>query len=313
MSRPENADAPLRQQRGVDDIADQGGELHVQDSMRPRPFMHRFRSGVLQADAPSSLKLVLLVLAEYADAEGGSCYPSATAVARLAGLNERTVRRLLDQPCAWLQRIGQAGSGHHWRTYGYRLLIPEAADTTPARWTNRLRDGADTTPAAIPEAADTVPATPAATCGHSVQDVRTLSAEGAGVVSDEIGFKIGKSRLAKSARTKQVQMTLTLPTWLPADAWATWKQHRKAVGRKFTEHAEELALRRLTTLRTEGHDPVKLIELAIESGWSSFNPRESTKASGNGAGQIQRDTRTEDEIGAANRAQLARFGIAAPA
>lgn len=114
----------------------------------------------------------------------------------------------------------------------------------------------------------------------------------------------------KSGHAKD-RAVVEIPTWLPADAWQTWKDHRKAVGRKFTPHAQQLAIRRLENLRSEGHDPRKLIELAIESGWSSFNPRPQTQVRNGAAGRIERDTRNEAEIEAANLEQLSRFGMEA--
>ena len=110
----------------------------------------------------------------------------------------------------------------------------------------------------------------------------------------------------QSTRAKR-QPEVDVPAWLPADAWQAWKDHRKQVGRKFTEQAQKLAIRKLDNLKAEGHDPRKLIELAIESGWSSFNPRSNTKAMQ--AGRIERDDRDEAEIDAENRRQLARFGM----
>jgi hypothetical protein len=146
-----------------------------------RPFPHQFRSAVLRAQLPPTRKLLLLVLLEFADERGGSCFPAMTTIAQLAGINEKTARRELAKPCGFFERTDKAGSGQSWRRYGYQLLIPEGADTMPARWP---KEGADTTPAASPER-----------CGHSGKKVRTLKPEGAGTVSDEIGLDIGKSRL----------------------------------------------------------------------------------------------------------------------
>jgi hypothetical protein len=113
--------------------------------------------------------------------------------------------------------------------------------------------------------------------------------------------------------TREKPSTVILPDWIPADAWRGWKDHRKQVGRKFTEQAQRLAIRRLDALRAEGHDPRKLIDLAIESGWSSFNPRrDRTLANPRGSGTvgtIERDARTDEEIERANAEQLARFGL----
>lgn len=84
-------------------------------------------------------------------------------------------------------------------------------------------------------------------------------------------------------------------------------------GKKFSTKAQSLALRKLETLRAEGHDPAKLIDLAIESDWVSFYPRDSTKAAGKVIGAVERDPRTDAEIEAANEAELARFGFGAVA
>ena len=116
----------------------------------------------------------------------------------------------------------------------------------------------------------------------------------------------------KSARAKSIPEPVDVPSWLPADAWRSWLDHRKAVGRKFTPHAQDLAIGRLDKLRREGHDPRKLIDLAIVSGWSSFNPRTETLADHNYVGHIERDARCEAEIDAENWRQLERHGLGVP-
>ena len=160
-----------------------------------RPYIHRYRSGVLRAALPPTLKLVLLTLAEFAGEDGGDCFPSMAKVADLAGVNEKTVRRLLQTPTPWLTRVERAGKERGWRAYGYRLLVPEGADTTPARWRGKQTDGADTMPAPSPERADTTPAPETVRCGHSSNEVRTLTPGGAGMVSADVGNEVGKSRL----------------------------------------------------------------------------------------------------------------------
>lgn len=60
-----------------------------------------------------------------------------------------------------------------------------------------------------------------------------------------------------------------LPDWLPPEAWREWLQHR---GAKATTPARKRQLEKLASLRAEGHDPAKLIALAIESGWATFWP-----------------------------------------
>lgn len=109
----------------------------------------------------------------------------------------------------------------------------------------------------------------------------------------------------KRARAKKTA-EIVLPEWLPADAWKSWKDHR---GKKFSEKAQKLAISKLEKLRSEGHDPARLIDLAIESSWVSFYPRDTTKADQRAAnGAVTRDTRSEAELVAANEAALARLG-----
>lgn len=114
------------------------------------------------------------------------------------------------------------------------------------------------------------------------------------------------TRASKSVRTRK-KPEQPIPSWLPIEAWRTWQKYR---GKKFNRRAQELAIGKLETLRSEGHDPAKLIDLAIESGWSSFYAREQTKAHQRPtAGTIERDPRSEEEIDQANREQLERFGM----
>ena len=67
-----------------------------------------------------------------------------------------------------------------------------------------------------------------------------------------------------------------LPDWLPIEAWRDWCQYRQKVSKsKFTAKAKELSLRTLISLHEKGHDPLTVINLAIERGWTGlFEPRD---------------------------------------
>ena len=274
-----------------------GGETSDDDSaaegMRKRPFIAKWRSAVLNSQEPASVKLTLLALAEFANALGRKCYPGTDALARLASQNEKTCRRSLDTAAdRWFTRTPVKFKGRDWRGYSYALQLPQAANTVPA--TGR-------------EVADTTPAPQTTSCGHSDAELRTFQLRAAGTVSDELDKATSKSNQKERARAKKT--IVTLPTWLPADAWQDWKDYR---GNSFSSRAQALAISKLTSLRGEGHDPRKLIDLAIESGWSSVYPRDQTLANGKTVGTIDRDQRTEDEIARANEEQLARFGLGSP-
>jgi hypothetical protein len=123
-----------------------------------------------------------------------------------------------------------------------------------------------------------------------------------------------------NAREKQVSKSPVviesdhLPDWMPRELWQEWKQHR---GRKLTLIAEKNAFRKLDALRTQGHCPAKVIRRSLENGWAGlFADERGTETRADRAtpaikavGVIQRDTRTEEEIDADLRAQMARFGM----
>jgi uncharacterized protein YdaU (DUF1376 family) len=62
---------------------------------------------------------------------------------------------------------------------------------------------------------------------------------------------------------------LTLPDWLPANAWADWHAFRNQ-RKGWTHKARELSLATLGKLRTQGHDPTAVIEQSIERGWTGL-------------------------------------------
>jgi uncharacterized protein YdaU (DUF1376 family) len=72
--------------------------------------------------------------------------------------------------------------------------------------------------------------------------------------------------------------TLALPNWLPADAWADWHTYRNS-RKGWTAKARQLSLNTLRQLHDSGHDARKVIDLAIERGWTGlFAPRDGPPA-----------------------------------
>jgi len=72
---------------------------------------------------------------------------------------------------------------------------------------------------------------------------------------------------AKTRRTREPAAPVALPDWLPEDSWKRWKRHR---GPKLTAEAARLQILTLDELRKAGHDPVTIIDHAIECGWAKF-------------------------------------------
>lgn len=75
---------------------------------------------------------------------------------------------------------------------------------------------------------------------------------------------------ATGARAKASGVSVDLPEWLPASAWADWCQHRR--GKAWTQRAAELSIAELAKLRDAGSEPQAVIEQSIASGWRGLFP-----------------------------------------
>lgn len=254
----------------------------------PAPFNYSDKLAFLRAACvdPALVRTDLAVLAvmlDYANRQTRESFMSVATMVRDSGVPRTTVIRAIQRltSAAWI--VGKKRNG---ATTEYRLTGPMggtgAVGGTGATWnatgaTRVLRTG----PMGGTEA---VPSTE-----HEQKEKQNKKKQ-------------------ESARVVGTN-ALVLPSWLPEDAWQMWVEHRKQVGRKFTDRAKQLAIANLDQLRGEGHDVRKLVELAIESGWSKLYPRPETRIAGRAVGAIPRDHRADEEIEAANLEQLARFGM----
>lgn len=183
----------------------------VQANSTPRPYILQWRSAVLNSPTDSTCKLVLLVLAEFADAAGSNCWPAITSVAELAGTSERTTRRALDRAAGagWIERTARVVRGQAWRLYHYQLTLPKGAVTESAR----SGRGAVTESGPSDE-----------TCGLSRPKVRTLTTEGAVTESADLAIDLGRA-------TSQEQEQPVADAPAPADPASLEPERQQARGK----------------------------------------------------------------------------------
>ena len=74
---------------------------------------------------------------------------------------------------------------------------------------------------------------------------------------------------------------IELPDWLPIKAWDEWVEYRRSSKKPMSQLASTKFLNQLETFVKDGYDPVKLIDLAIASGWRTVYPRDEAKTKGN--------------------------------
>ena len=76
---------------------------------------------------------------------------------------------------------------------------------------------------------------------------------------------------------------ITLPDWLPMDAWQGWVEMRKQRKRPLTDRATARAINKLDAIRAKGHDIEELLDRSTINGWLDiYEPKENHRA-GNSA------------------------------
>jgi hypothetical protein len=68
---------------------------------------------------------------------------------------------------------------------------------------------------------------------------------------------------------------LVLPDWMPKDLWDSWMQVRKTMKAVNSYRAQVGLIKRLEQFLNQGHDPCKLVEMAIINSWKNvYLPKE---------------------------------------
>ena len=251
---------------------------------KPRAFILQWRAAVLNSNLPSSAKLSLIVLAEFANQDGSNCFPSIETIARVSSCNERTTRRVLEtcRKAGWI-RSQSKGNRSGWRHYEYTLLLPDGADNMPAR----SYSPADTTPARLKE-----------TCGQIGQNVRTSATEGADTVSTYLSntYPIPiKNQASKTADAVPVPSFWEIGKDYLVKKGVDIQKAGAVIGklRKQVGEAETLKLLMLAQ-REDISDPVTWL-------YACANKSSMT------AKVLPRDDRSDDELAEANNAAALRL------
>jgi hypothetical protein len=94
------------------------------------PFF-TWRRAMTASELPSTTKLVLFVIAEYANAKDDICWPSVETLAAQCSLSERSVGTHLTiaEQAGWLTRWKSRRPARKWAHAHYRLSIPENVAT----------------------------------------------------------------------------------------------------------------------------------------------------------------------------------------
>lgn len=189
--------------------------------------------------------LLALALADHAADDGTKVYPSIKALAEKTRQSERTVQYQLRrmEESGWLILVNNGNGGRN-QTREYRIS-PEwikGANLAPVQSTTEKGATDD-----IKGATDDIKG-----CNGLHPHITVIEP-------------------SSTVKEPSPHAKLTLPDWLPVDAWVMWDRFRKRKDSKaWTEDAKRLSLRTLAKLRDEGSDPQKVIERSIERGWTGL-------------------------------------------
>lgn len=96
--------------------------------------------------------------------------------------------------------------------------------------------------------------------------------------------KNGRSK--QSGKEKEIEPTPTptpnLPNCIPLVEWAAYRLMRIKIHRPMTEHAVDLAIRKLLELKGEGHDPRDVLDQSVLNSWAGLFPIRGENKNGRG-------------------------------
>lgn len=240
--------------------------------------------------------ILALALADHAHDDGTSVYPSIKALAEKTRQSERTVQYQLRrmEETGWLVLVNSGNGGR--KMHREYVISPEwvkGANFAP-RKKGASDDGkgaTDDKKGCKPQQERVQPVAPAYN-RHGTINEPSVNHQDETDGSDE--------HPAPSAKSKN---GITLPDFIPADAWAMWERFRIAKGAKgWTDDAKALSIRELKKLHAAGNDAQAVIEQSIQRGWTGlFGVKQSNAAPAN-----QSASQRRSDWGQQLNAELAR-------
>lgn len=206
----------------------------------------------------STAKFVLVAMANHAGDGDWLAWPSVVSLTEATGQDRKTVLENLKRLTA-MGYITDTGvrKGATKQVPVYRLN----RDPKPVEQYQKRDDSENGTVPKFPDNSTVFPVE------QSQNSVEAVPKTGHGTINEPPKEPSGNHQ--KSAKIQPV----SLPSWMPSDAWQSWVDYRKSIKAPLTDKAASLCLAKLDTLRKAGHDPVSVIDQSIMSGkWTGLFP-----------------------------------------
>lgn len=219
----------------------------------------------------STAKFVLVVMANHAPDGDWVAFPSIASLAEATGQDRKTVLENIKRLAA-LGYISDTGArkGATKQVPVYRLNTPENGTVEEAQKRDSTENGT------VPKFLSNSPVFPHK---QSQNSLVTVPKTGHGIINNHQGTnKEPKALVVKTG------LNVTVPDWIPADAWLNWTEYRKAIKAPLTTQAAKLCIAKLELLKNQGSAPQAVIDQSIMSGrWTGLFPIKPDQLVANGA------------------------------
>ena len=240
----------------------------------------------------ASAKFLLVAMADCVNADSTEmlCFPSIAHLSKVTDMDPKSVKAnlLKLRELGFIEDSGER-KGQTGRVVTYRLkspddTAPEAADESPQSAQISLAIGPNFPD---PDAGEISPNFP----GNEPK-FPDQSAQISLVIGPNLGHGTSKEPVmepvkepVKRAKSSFNAAEISLPDWLPREAWVMWAKDRSDRKKPITQAGAMLQLKDLEKYRAQGHDPVAVIENSIARGWQGLFPPKNEHAPGGGSGR----------------------------
>lgn len=225
----------------------------------------------------ASAKFLLIAMADCvnADSEELLCFPSIAHLSKVTDMDPKSVKANLVKlrELGFIEDSGDR-KGKTGRVITYRLKSPEAL---PPQTTSDEPQSAQISASMSPNFPESPVAEMSPNFPSNEPNFPDQSAQISLVIGPNLGHGTSKEPVTepvtepkRKASSKFDPTRVQLPEWLPATTWSMWVKDRSDRRKPVTEAGAKLQLRALGDLRSQGHDPVLVIERAIEKGWQGL-------------------------------------------
>lgn len=215
---------------------------------------------------PSSMKFVLVALANCASSDSWKAYPSVQYLADATGQDRKTVLANISKlkDLGVLEDTGERKGGTN-QVIVYRLNCTEIGTVKQSQKRNSTENGT------VPFFRGKSTVFPYKQSQNSLETVpKTVH----GTVINHQGTVIEPS----NTRAKKKTVDVEIPEWLDKQLWQSWIDHRKKIRKPMTDNAMKLLIRDLAKFRDGGYPPQTVIEQSIKRGWTAlFEPSDGSR------------------------------------